>query len=62
MRLRGHWLEYYRGRTHDPRDADAASRLSFAPAIDKKLAWRDLQAIQDRIKDLGLLERQAQPD
>jgi uracil-DNA glycosylase len=28
-------------------------------AIDKKLAWRDLQEIDKKIKSLGLLERGA---
>jgi DNA polymerase len=28
-------------------------------AIDKKLAWRDLQAIDEKIKSLGLLEHAA---
>lgn len=62
MRLRGHWKEYFVGGQMVPVMPTLHPAYLLRRPIDKKLAWRDLQAIQDRIKDLGLLERQAQSD
>lgn len=59
MRLRGHWKEYFVSGHMVPVMPTLHPAYLLRRPIDKKLAWRDLQAIQDRIKDLGLLERQA---
>jgi uracil-DNA glycosylase family 4 len=62
MRLRGKWHEYFVGGKMIPVMPTLHPAYLLRRPIDKKLAWRDLQAIQDRIKDLGLLEPQAQSD
>lgn len=56
MRLRGTWLEYYvNGGTVPVMPILHPAYLLRRPA-DKKLAWRDLQAIAAKIHALGLLE------
>jgi uracil-DNA glycosylase len=62
MRLRGKWLDYHVNGRMVPVMPTLHPAYLLRRPVDKKLAWRDLQAIQDRIKDLGLLERRAQPD
>jgi DNA polymerase len=62
MRLRGKWLDYHVNGAMVPVMPTLHPAYLLRRPVDKKLAWRDLQAIQDRIKDLGLLERRAQPD
>jgi uracil-DNA glycosylase len=62
MRLRGKWLDYHVNGRMVPVMPTLHPAYLLRRPIDKKLAWRDLQTIQDRIKDLGLLERRAQPD
>jgi DNA polymerase len=57
MRLRGKWLEYHVNGHMVPVMPTLHPAYLLRRAIDKKLAWRDLQAIDDRIKSLGLLER-----
>jgi len=56
MRLRGTWLEYYvNGRAVPVMPILHPAYLLRRPA-DKKLAWRDLQAIALKIRALRLLE------
>lgn len=56
MRVRGHWLEYrVNGRMVPVMPTLHPAYLLRRP-IDKKLAWRDLQAIAEKIRVLGLLE------
>jgi DNA polymerase len=56
MRLRGKWLEYHvAGRMIPVMPTLHPAYLLRRPA-DKKLAWHDLQAIESKIKSLGLLE------
>jgi uracil-DNA glycosylase len=59
MRLRGNWLEYFvRGRMVPVMPTLHPAYLLRRP-IDKKLAWRDLQSISDKVNALGLLEPRA---
>ena len=57
MRLRGKWLEYYANGRMAPVMPTLHPAYLLRRAIDKKLAWRDLLAIDEKIKSLGLLER-----
>jgi uracil-DNA glycosylase family 4 len=57
MRLRGKWLEYHVNGNMVPVMPTLHPAYLLRRAADKKLAWRDLQAIEDKIKSLGLLER-----
>jgi DNA polymerase len=59
MRLRGKWLEYYANGRIVPVMPTLHPAYLLRRAIDKKLAWRDLQAIDEKIKSLGLLEHTA---
>jgi uracil-DNA glycosylase len=59
MRLRGKWLEYFANGRLVPVMPTLHPAYLLRRAIDKKLAWRDLQAIDEKIKSLGLLERAA---
>ena len=59
MRLRGKWLEYHVNGHMVPVMPTLHPAYLLRRAIDKKLAWRDLQEIQEKIKSLGLLERGA---
>jgi len=56
MRLRGKWLEYFVGGRMIPVMPTLHPAYLLRRPIDKKLAWRDLQAISGRIDALGLLE------
>jgi uracil-DNA glycosylase family 4 len=56
MRLRGKWLEYYVNGRMIPVMPTLHPAYLLRRAIDKKLAWRDLQAIEERIHALKLLE------
>jgi DNA polymerase len=59
MKTRGRWLEYsVNGRLVPVMPTLHPAYLLRQPA-HKKLAWRDLQAIEDKIISLGLLERMA---
>lgn len=61
MRLRGNWLEYHAaGRMVPVMPTLHPAYLLRRPA-EKRLAWRDLQAIAVHIETLGLLERAATP-
>jgi DNA polymerase len=56
MRLRGKWLEYHVNGSMVPVMPTLHPAYLLRRAADKKLAWRDLQAIADKIESLGLLE------
>jgi len=59
MKTRGRWLEYsVNGRLVPVMPTLHPAYLLRQPA-HKKLAWRDLQAIEDKIISLGLLEQTA---
>jgi DNA polymerase len=57
MRLRGKWLEYHVNGRMVPVMPTLHPAYLLRRPIDKKLAWRDLQAIEARIKSLNLLEK-----
>ena len=59
MRLRGSWLEYYAGGQMVPVMPTLHPAYLLRRSIDKRLAWRDLQAISEKIRALGLLEQSA---
>jgi DNA polymerase len=59
MRLRGKWLEYNVNGRMVPVMPTLHPAYLLRRATDKKLAWRDLQAIQDRISSLELLDCRA---
>jgi DNA polymerase len=59
MRLRGKWLEYHTNGHMVPVMPTLHPAYLLRRAIDKKLAWRDLQAVDEKIKSLGLLEHAA---
>ena len=56
MRLRGKWLEYHVNGAMVPVMPTLHPAYLLRRAADKKLAWRDLQAIEDKIRSLNLLE------
>ncbi|HEY5339301.1 MAG TPA: uracil-DNA glycosylase [Rhizomicrobium sp.] len=56
MRLRGKWLDYHVNGAMVPVMPTLHPAYLLRRAAEKKLAWRDLQAIEDRIKTLGLLK------
>jgi uracil-DNA glycosylase family 4 len=62
MRLRGKWLEYHVGGKMIPVMPTLHPAYLLRRPADKKLAWRDLQAIEDKINSLGLLEPKALAD
>ena len=56
MRLRGQWLEYFAAGKMVPVMPTLHPAYLLRQPAHKKLAWRDLQAIEDKVKSLGLLE------
>jgi DNA polymerase len=56
MRLRGNWQEYYVGGRMVPVMPTLHPAYLLRRPIDKRLAWRDLQAIAGKVDTLGLLE------
>jgi DNA polymerase len=59
MRLRGNWLEYHvHGRMVPVMPTLHPAYLRRRP-IDKKLAWRDLQLVSEKVNEFGLLEPRA---
>ncbi|HSZ73867.1 MAG TPA: uracil-DNA glycosylase [Rhizomicrobium sp.] len=56
MRLRGKWLEYYVNDQMVPVMPTLHPAYLLRRAIDKKLAWRDLQVIEEKIRSLKLLD------
>jgi DNA polymerase len=62
MRLRGKWLEYHVNGKMVPVMPTLHPAYLLRQPAHKRLAWRDLQAIEDKIKSLGLLELSANAD
>ncbi len=60
MRLRGKWLEYYVNGQMVPVMPTLHPAYLLRRAIDKKLAWRDLQLISVKVNSLKLLEAGAE--
>ena len=56
MRLRGKWLEYHVGGRMIPVMPTLHPAYLLRQPAHKKLAWRDLQIIADKVKSLRLLE------
>jgi len=56
MRLRGHWLEYFADGKMVPVMPTLHPAYLLRQPAHKKFAWHDLQAIDDKVKSLGLLE------
>lgn len=54
MKLRGHWLEYRIGTEMIPVLPTLHPAYLLRQPAHKKLAWRDLQALADRLEALGL--------
>ena len=61
MKLRGRWLEYRVGDTMVPLMPTLHPAYLLRQPAHKKLAWRDLQAVRDRMKALELPARVAPP-
>ncbi len=59
MKLRGRWLEYRVGDTMIPVLPTLHPAYLLRQPAHKKLAWRDLQAAEQKIVSLGLLEDRA---
>ena len=59
MKLRGRWLEYRVGDQMVPLMPTLHPAYLLRQPAHKKLAWRDLQAVRDRMKALGLPENVA---
>jgi len=59
MKLRGRWLEYRVGDTMVPLMPTLHPAYLLRQPAHKKLAWRDLQAVRDRMKTLDLPARVA---
>lgn len=56
MRMRGQWLEYFAAGKMVPVMPTLHPAYLLRQPAHKKLAWRDLQAIEDKVKSLRLLE------
>jgi uracil-DNA glycosylase len=54
MRLRGNWLEYHVNGQMIPVMPTLHPAYLLRRSIDKRLAWRDLQAIASRIETIGI--------
>jgi uracil-DNA glycosylase family 4 len=57
MKLRGRWLEYRIGTEMVPVLPTLHPAYLLRQPAHKKLAWRDLQAVADKLDSLGLPER-----
>ena len=57
MKLRGRWLEYRVGDRMVPLLPTLHPAYLLRQPAHKKLAWRDLQAARDKMRDLGLPRR-----
>ena len=57
MKLRGRWLEYRVGDVMVPVMATLHPAYLLRQPAHKKLAWRDLQAAEQKMITLGLLEK-----
>jgi uracil-DNA glycosylase family 4 len=60
MKLRGRWLEYRVGEVMVPLMPTLHPAYLLRQPAHKKLAWRDLQAVRDKISSLGLPQSPAQ--
>jgi uracil-DNA glycosylase family 4 len=56
MKLRGRWMEYRVGDRMVPLMPTLHPAYLLRQPAHKKLAWRDLQAVRDRMQALGLRE------
>src|SRR6185312_2908643 len=56
MKLRGRWLEYRVGSSMVPLMPTLHPAYLLRQPAHKKLAWRDLQAVRDKMQALGLPE------
>ena len=56
MKLRGRWMEYRVGDATVPLMPTLHPAYLLRQPAHKKLAWRDLQAVRERMKALGLPE------
>ncbi len=54
MKIRGRWLEYRVGTSMIPAMPTLHPAYLLRQPAHKKLAWRDLQAVADRLDELGL--------
>ena len=54
MKLRGRWLEYRVGDRMVPLMPTLHPAYLLRQPAHKKLAWRDLQAVRDKMQTLGL--------
>ena len=52
MRIRGHWLDYRAGTQMVPLMPTLHPAYLLRQPAHKKLAWRDLQAVRDRLESL----------
>ena len=59
MKLRGRWLEYRVGDVMVPVLPTLHPAYLLRQPVHKKLAWRDLQAVEQKIISSGLLEDRA---
>ena len=59
MKLRGRWLEYRVGEFMIPVMATLHPAYLLRQPSHKRLAWRDLQAAEQKLLSLGLLEKTA---
>ncbi|HWU27243.1 MAG TPA: uracil-DNA glycosylase [Rhizomicrobium sp.] len=55
MRARGHWQQYHVAGAMVPVMPTLHPAYLLRRPVDKRLAWRDLQAIASRIETLGLI-------
>ncbi len=62
MRLRGQWLDYFAAGKMVPVMPTLHPAYLLRQPAHKKLAWHDLQAIEDKVKSLRLLEPAAASD
>lgn len=53
MRMRGHWMEYRVGARMVPLMPTLHPAYLLRQPAHKKLAWRDLQAVRDRLAELS---------
>ncbi len=60
MRLRGRWLDYRVGDHMVPLMPTLHPAYLLRQPAHKKLAWRDLQAVRDKMRALGLPQKAAQ--
>jgi len=60
MKLRGRWLEYRVGSSMVPLMPTLHPAYLLRQPAHKKLAWRDLQAVRDKMQSLGLPRNTAQ--